>query len=308
MRAIRLAAAAAALALLLPAPAVTAGDTFDFVRVLEMPSKSPGVWGARFGAKAAEGTLVGLAVAADWWDGPGDVRAGDPKLSAMPGIVFEVRHGEDGPWVALPSTDRDLRLTARAAAPADAKGLFGGSPDGEWSVRQKGGAYPLALRIELTCRGDALLVKDLRVKDLSLPNLDPKPVVGKPHLPDRTENRTLKGGDGVEAVVVVENCGARKTKEVDLDLLVAPCGKRQGARLAFAQVPALEPGASAELKLAGVLPADFAKEKGVYEIVAFANPRGTEREVESFNNALTRAFRFEPPDPQAGLPPDIRDR
>ncbi len=304
----RLAASALALSLLGPAVPGGAGETFDFVRVFEPGGKGAGLWGGLFAAKAAEGTLVGLAVVGDWWDGPGDVRAGDPKLSAMPGILYEVRRGE-GPWVALPPVDRDLRLTARAAAPADAKDLLGTSPDGEWSVRQKaGGAYPLALRLEFTCRGDALLVKDLRVKDLSLPALDPRPVVGRPHLPDRTENRTLKGGDAVDAVVLVENCGPRRTREVDLDLIVAPCGKRQGTRLDHAPVPALEPGATAEIRISGKIPENLAREAGVFEVVAIVNPLGTEREVETFNNALSRAFKFAPPDAQGALPPDIRDR
>jgi hypothetical protein len=300
--------AAGAAALLLAGALSPAGDTFDYVRVFEPAGKGSGTWGGKFAARPGEGPLVGLSIAADWWDGPGDPRAGDPKLSAMPGILYEVKKGE-GPWIALPAADRDLRLTARTAAPADAKDLFGASPDGEWSVRQKaGGAYPRFLHVEFTCRGDPLLSKDLRVKDLTLPDLDPKPVVGRPYIADRIENRTLKAGDAVDAVVVVENCGARKTKEVDLDLLAAPAGKRQGARLGFAQVPPLEPGAVAELKISGKIPEDLAKEAGVFEIVAIVNPRGTEREVETFNNAAVRAFRYTPPEMKDSVPEDLRDR
>ena len=244
----------AAATLLALASLSPAGDTFDYMRVFEPAGKGSGIWGGKFAARPGEGPLVGLAVAADWWDGPGDPRAGDPKLCAMPGILYEVKRGE-GPWVALPAAERDLRLTARTAAPAEAKDLFGASPDGEWSVRQKaGGAYPHSIRLEFTCRGDPLLSKDLRVKDLRLPAIDPPPVVGKPYIPDRVENRTLKAGDAVDAVVLVENCGARRTKEVDLDLVAAPFGKRQGARLGFAQVPALEPGATAEMKISGKIP------------------------------------------------------
>ena len=132
--------------------------------------------------------------------------------------------------------------------------------------------------------------------------------MGKPYIPDRVENRTLKAGDAVDAVVVVENCGARRTKEVDLDLVAAPFGKRQGARLGFAQVPALEPGATAELKISGKIPEDLGKEGGIFEVVAVVNPRGTEREVETFNNALTRAFRVAKAEAKDSLPPDLRDR
>lgn len=295
-------------ALLLPGARSPAAETADYVRVFEPPSKGSGTWGGRFAARPSEGTLVGLAVVGDWWDGPGDPRAGDGKLSAMPGILYEVRRGE-GPWVALPAVDRDLRLTARAEAPAEAADLLGGNPDGEWSVRQKaGGAYPRTLRIEFTCRGDALLVKDLRVADLRLPDLDPAPVVGRPYVRDRVGNPTLLPGAAVEAVVVVENCGARRTKEVDLDLVVAPFGKRQGRRLGFVQVPALDPGASAEVKVSGRIPEEPPLEPGIHEILAVVDPRGTEREVESANNALSRAFRFALPEKKPTLPTDLRNR
>lgn len=301
---------AAALLLLAPllAPPALAAETFDFVRVFEPAAKGSGAWGGRFTARSTDRELVGLAVVGDWWDGPGDPRVGDPKLSAMPGVVYEVKRGE-GPWVALPPADRDLRLVVRAAAPAEAKGLLGGSPDGEWSVRQvAGGAFPRALRVELTCRGDRLLVKDLRVKDLHLPDLDPKPVVGRPWIPDRTENRTLKPGDAVAAVVLVENCGAKRTKEVVVELLVAPAGKRQGRRIDHAQVPALEPGATAEVKVAGRLPEDLVLEGNAGEIVAVVDPQGMVQDVETWNNALSRAFRTTPPEEKGKLPDDLRHR
>lgn len=288
--------------------AAAAAGTFDYVRVLEPASKLAGTWTGKLAPNPGEGVVAGVAVIADWWDGPGDPRIGDGKKSAMPGIVYEVKRGE-GPWVALPPTARDLRLLARAAAPEDAGALFGGSPAGEWSVRQAaGGAYPKSVRLEITCRGDALLVKDLRVKSLMLPGLDPKPVIGREYIPDRTENPVLRPGAAVAAVVVVENCGARRTREVDLDLLLVPWGRRQGRRLAFAQVPALEPGASAELRLDGKIPDDFAEESGFYEVLALANPRAAEREVETWNNAVGRAFRFELPPKKEALPGDLRDR
>ena len=296
------------LLLLLLAYLAAAVYNFDKRGVCEPACLGAGVWVGLSAARPADREVAGLAVVGDWWDGPGDVRAGDAKLSAMPGVLYEVRRG-DGPWVALPPADRDLRLVVRAEAPPDAKDLLGASPEGAWSVRQKaGGAYPHALRIEFTCRGDRLLVKDLRVKSLSLPDLDPKPVVGRPHLPDRTENRVLKLGDAVAAVVVVENCGARKTKEVDVDLLAAPVGVRKGPRLGHAQVPALEPGGSAEVRIDGTLPEDLSLEGGIFEIVAVLDPRGVEREVELFNNVLTRAFRLSPPEDASKLPDDLRNR
>jgi len=249
-----------------------------------------------------------VAVAADWWEGPGDLRAGDEKRCAMPGIVYEVKRG-DGPWTALPPASRDLRLTARAEAPAEAKALLGGSPSGEWSVRQSaGGAYPKLLRLELTCRGDPLLVKDLRVKSLMLPGLDPKPIIGREYIPDRIDNPVLKAGDEVHAVIVVENCGARPVKEVDLDLLAVPRGRRQGKRMGFAQVPALEPGKSVELRIDGKIPPDVLAESGAAEILALVNPRGTEREVETWNNAAVRAFRFQAPEKKDPLGGDLKDR
>jgi hypothetical protein len=304
----RPAPAAAALALLaLSVLAASAEEAFDYVRVLEPAPKGTGIWTGRFAPNPGEGPLVGLAVVADWWDGPGDPRVGDPKRTAAEGIVFEVRKGE-GAWTALPPANRDLRLFARSAAPADAKDLLGSGADGEWSVRQKaGGSYPPRLRVEFTLRGDPLLVKDLRVSSLMLPGLDPKPVVGHDYIPDRMENPTLKGGAEIHAAVTVENCGARKTREVDLDLLAVPYGKRQGKRLAFAQVPPLEPGKTADLKLDAKIPEDLATEAGVYEVLALVNPRSSEREVEAFNNALGRAFRFEPP-PKKDMPEDLKDR
>jgi hypothetical protein len=285
-----------------------AGDTFDYVRVLEPPGRGSGAWAGKFIPVTGEGELVGVTVAADWWDGPGDPRVGDGKKAAMPGIVWEVRRG-DGPWTALPPASRDLRLTARSAAPAEAKALLGGSPAGEWGVRQTaGGAYPKALRLELLCRGDPLIVKDLRVASLMLPGLDPKPITGREYIPDRIDNPTLKPGDEVHAVVVVENCGARPVMEVDLDLLAVVRGKRQGKRIGFAQVPALEPGRTAELKIDGKIPADFSSESGAGEVLAFVNPRATEREVDTWNNAVGRAFRFEPPPKKDPLGGDLRDR
>ena len=296
-------------ALLLAASlAAAAVDTFDYVRVLEPVSKGMGVWTGRLPAGPGAEDLVGVAVAADWWDGPGDPRVGDAKRSAMPGIVYEMKRGE-GPWTPIAAAARDLRLTARAEAPPDARSLLGGSPAGEWSVRQvAGGAYPRALHLEFTCRGDPLLAKDLRVKSLMLPGYDPKPVIGHDYIPDRIENPTLRPGAEVHAVVVVENCGARKTKEVDLDLVAAPRGKRLGKRIGFAQVPVLEPGASAELKIDGKIPADVAVESGVYEVVAVVNPRMAEREVETWNNALGRAFRLEIPPKKDPLSGDLKDR
>ena len=306
---------AAALALLLLAAAAPGLDGFDYVRVLEPAGKGMGTWAGKLPPGPGTEELVGVAVVADWWDGPGDGRVGDAKKSAMPGIRFELKRG-DGPWIPLPAADRDLRLTARAAAPAPAPGepageagLLGGVPAGEWQVRQAaGGAFARGLRLEFTCRGDALLAKDLRVKSLMLPGLDPKPVIGHEYIPDRTDNPTLKAGSEIKSVVVIENCGARKTKEVDLDLLVVPRGKRQGKRVGFAQVPPLEPGATAELKIDGKIPADAATEDGVYEVLAFVNPRLTEREVESWNNAVGRAFRLEIPKKKDPLSGDLKDR
>jgi hypothetical protein len=301
-------ASAAAAVLLAAALAAAAAGTFDYVRVFEPPSRGSGTWSGKYLPNPNEGEIVGLAVAADWWNGPGDARAGDAKKAAMPGIAYEVRRGE-GAWVPLPPADRDLRLTARTAAPADAEGLYGGAGEGEWSVRQvKGGAYPHRLRIEFTCRGDPLLVKDLAVRSLMLPGLDPKPVVGHEYIPDRTENPTLKSGAGVHAVVVVANCGARKVRETDLDLLAVPFGRRQGKRMGFAQVPALEPGAAVELRIDGTIPEDLAVESGLWEVLAYVNPRSSEREVETFNNALGRAFRYEVPEKKEALPSDLRDR
>jgi len=294
--------------LLAGAVAASAGDTFGFVRVLEPVSKEAGTWTGKLPPGAGSEELAGIAVCADWWDGPGDPRVGDAKRSAMPGIVYELKRGT-GPWTPIPAAARDLRLTVRAEAPAGAAGLLGGSPAGDWSVRQAaGGAYPRSLRLEFTCRGDPLLVKDLRVKSLMLPGHDPRPVIGREYIPDRIENPTLKPGAEIHAVVVVENCGARGTKEVDLDLLAAPRGKRQGKRIGFAQVPALEPGATAELKIDGKIPADVAAENGVYEVLAVVNPRMAEREIETWNNALGRAFRLEIPPKKDPLSGDLKDR
>jgi hypothetical protein len=305
MRFLAIAALAAASA---AAGAAPAADPIDYARHLELAPKGTGAWGSRFTPLAGEGPAVGLAVEADWWDGPGDPRAGDPKKSALEGAVFEVRRGE-GPWVALPACSRDLRLVARTEAPADAKDLLGAVPGGDWSVRQKAGSsYPLRVRIDFTCRGDPLLVKDLRLASIALPDLDPAPVVGRPHLPDRTGNRTLGPGAKIKAVAVVENRGGRKTKEVDVDLVLAPFGKRQGRRIGFAQCAALAPGASAEVTLEGVVPEDLAAEAGAWEALAIVNPRGAEREFETWNNALGRAFRFEIPVEKPALPGDLRDR
>jgi hypothetical protein len=288
--------------------AAAAADGFDYVRVLEPVSRISGAWTGKLPPGPASEELIGVAVAADWWDGPGDPRVGDAKRSAMPGILYEVKRG-DGPWTPLPPAARDLRLTARAAAPPEAKALLGGPPAGEWSVRQAaGGAYPRALHMEFTLRGDPLLVKDLRVKSLMLPAYDPKPVIGHEYIPDRVENPTLKPGAEIKAVVVVENCGARPTKEVDLDLLCVPRGKRQGKRIGFAQVPALEPGAAAELKFEGKLPADAAEESGMFEVLAVVNPRMAEREIETWNNALGRAFRLDIPVKKGPLGGDLKDR
>ena len=135
-----------------------------------------------------------------------------------------------------------------------------------------------------------------------------KPVIGREYIPDRIENPTLEPGAEVHAVVVVENCGARKTTEVDLDLLAAPRGKRQGRRIGFAQVPALDPGQSAELKIDGKIPDDVAVESAVYEVLAVVNPRMAEREVETWNNALGRAFRLEIPPKKDPLSGDLKDR
>jgi len=304
MRPLHLLAAAG----LAAAASVSAAETFDYVRYHELAPKLSGTWSGRFTPLSGEGPAVGLAVVADWWDGPGDPRAGDEKKSAMEGIAFEVRRGE-GPWVPLPACARDLRLCARTEAPADAKDVLGAVPAGEWGVRQKaGGAYPHRVRIEFTLRGDPLLVKDLRAASFSLPDLDPKPVVGHPHHPDRTANLVLKGGAALKAVVVVENCGARRTKEADVDFVAAPFGKRQGRRLGFGLCPALEPGKSAEVALQGVIPEDLATESGVWEALAVVNPRGAEREIETWNNALGRAFRFEVPAKKDPLPGDLRDR
>jgi hypothetical protein len=294
-----------ALAAATPAPAA---DTFDYVRVLETTGKGLGAWAGKFIPGTGEGELVGVRVVGDWWDGPGDPRVGDEKRSAATGIVWEVRRG-DGPWTALPPATRDLRLLARSAAPAEAKAILGGSPAGEWGVRQTaGGEYPRSLRVEFTCRGDSLMAKDLRVASLMLPGLDPKPITGREYIPDRIDNPTLKPGAEIHAVVVVENCGARPLKEVDLDLLAVVRGRRQGKRIGFAQVPALEPGKTAELKIDGKIPADFVAESGSAEVLAFVNPRGTEREVETWNNALGRAFKYELPAKKEPLGGDLRDR
>src|SRR5262245_15550620 len=103
--------------LLLLAAAASAAGTFDYVRHFEVPVKGSGIWTGKFAANPGEGELVGLSVEADWWDGPGDPRAGDLKKAPMPGIVYEVKRG-DGPFVPLPAAARDLRLTARTSAPA----------------------------------------------------------------------------------------------------------------------------------------------------------------------------------------------
>jgi hypothetical protein len=295
-----------AAALLAASLALAAGDTFDYVRYFEPASKGSGVWTGKFAAGTDD--LVGVAVAADWWEGPGDLRVGDEKKSAMPDIHYEVKRG-DAPWTPLPAAARDLRLTARTVAGAEAKALLGGGPAGEWSVRQTaGGAYPKTVRLEFTCRGDPLMVKDLRVKSLMLPGLDPKRVIGHDYFPDRVENPTLKPGSDVHAVIVVENCGARPTREVDLDLLAVPWGKRLGKRMGFAQVPPLEPGKTAELKIDGKIPADTLAANGNAEVLAVVNPRGAEPEVETWNNALGRGFRFEIPPKKEPLPGDLKDR
>jgi hypothetical protein len=300
--------AALTAALLLAASLAAAAGGFDYVRVLEPVQKPAGTWTGTLPPGTGGEELVRLAVVADWWEGPGDPRVNDAAKAAMPGIRYEVRRGE-GPWTPLPPADRDLRLEARAAAPEDAKGILGGAPAGPWAVRQAaGGAYPRALRLEFGCRGDPLLVKDLRVKSLALPDLDPKPVIGKEHHPDRVDNPTLRPGAVVKAVVVVANSGARKTKEVDLDLLAVLRGKRQGKRIAFAQVPGLAPGAEKEIVLEGRIPADVATEGGVWEILALVNPRAVEVEVDTWNNGATRAFRLEIPAKTEPLPGDLRDR
>jgi hypothetical protein len=299
---------AASAVLLLAAGLAAAADTFDYRRHFELSPKGHGTWSGKFVPGTGEGELVGLALVADWWEGPGDPRVGDEAKSAQPGTAYEVRRGE-GAWTALPPADRDLRLLLRTEAPADAKALLGGSPGGEWTVRQvAGGAFPKTVRIEFTCRGDALLVKDLRVKSLMLPGLDPKPVIGREYIPDRTENPTLRPGAAIRAEVVVENCGARRTKEVDLDLLAVPAGKRQGKRLGFAQVPVLKSGETAALTISGTLPEDVAAEGGAWEILAFVNPRAAEPEVELWNNAVGRAFVLEIPKKEGALPTDLRDR
>jgi hypothetical protein len=288
--------------------AAFAGDTFDYVRVVEPVIKGSGMWTGKVPQGPGPEELVGVAVEADWWDGPGDPRAGDEKRSAMPGIRYELKRG-DGPWTPLPPADRNQRLIARAATTPDLKALLGGSPVGEWQVRQAaGGAYPRAIHLEFTCRGDSLLAKDLRVKSLMLPAYDPKPVIGHEYIPDRVENPTLKVGAEIRAVIVVENCGARKTKEVDLDLLVVPRGKRQGKRIGFAQVQPLDPGKTEELVIEGKIPEDVATESGIHEVLALVNPRSAEREVEHWNNALGRAFRLDIPAKKDPLGGDLKDR
>ncbi len=292
--------------LLLLTAAATAADGFDYARLLEPASKVQGTWTGKFVAAPGEGEVVGIAVSADWWEGPGDLRVADEKRAPMEGIVFEVRRGE-GAWVPLPPAARGLDLRARVEAPADAKDLVGGSAAGEWSVRQaRGSEYPRRVRVEFVCRGDPLLITDLRIASLSLPDLDPRALPGRVHFPDRQENRTLKPGAAISAVVVVENCGARRTKEVDLDLVVVPFGERQGGkRIAFVQVPKIAAGKTVELALSGNLPDDF-KESGIHEILAVVNPRLTLPEVEPLNNYAGRGFRLEMP--STAMPEDLRDR
>ena len=289
-------------------PALLAAETFDYSRILPLANRGSGLWGAAFAPRAGEGELVGVRVEADWWEGPGDGRAGSAKKSAMEGIVYEVKRGE-AEWVALPEVSRDLRLTARAAAPEGTGGLLGGSPGGEWAVRQKaGGGYPRLVRLVFTCRGDPLLVKDLRAASLTCPGLDPPPVLGQEHIHDRTDNKALKEGDEVTCVVVVENVGARKSKEVDLDVRVVPFGRTEGPRIGFAQVPRLGPGETAELRITGKIPAKFTTESGSFELLAIVDPRGTLGETETLNNSLSRAFTFEVPKGEEALPEDLRDR
>jgi len=302
------AAALVAAAVALSHPGAAGGETFDYRRWFEPASKGSGEWAGKFLPGSNEGELVGLAVDADWWEGPGDPRAGDDARSVLKAVVYEVRRGT-GPWTPLPPADRDLRLAARTAAPEAAKALLGGSAGGDWSVRQAaGGEFPRRLRLEFTCRGDALLVMDLRVASIRLPGIDPPERVGRPYLPDRVENATLAKGTDVQAVVVVENCGARRTKEVDLDLLAVPFEKRQGGkRLGFVQVPRLKPGETAELTVGGKFLEDLAEESGAWEVLAVVDPRGTLAEVETFNNALGRAFTFKATE-KPKLPEDLRDR
>lgn len=286
---------------------VLAADGFDYVRRFTPTSKERGIWTGKFNASAKDGELVGLTVEADWWEGPGDGRPGDDARAPMEGFIFEVRRGE-GAWTALPTVNRDLRLVARTTLPPDSPTILGGSPVGEWSVRQvKGAEVASAVRVEFTLRGDPLLVTDLRVADMKLPGLDPPERVGRPWIPDRTELRTLEPGAEVSAVVTIENCGARRTKECDLDLLILPYGVRTGGkRLAFIEVPRLAPGTKVELSLKGKIPEDY-ETGGSFEIVAWVDPRGVQKEVEPYNNLLTRAFTLVVVDPSK-QPDDLRDR
>jgi hypothetical protein len=287
----------------LAAAAALAADPVPYARWFEPASRGSGIWGGKFAGAPADKELDGVAVAADWWEGPGDGRAGEPTRAPLKGVVFEVKRG-DGPWVALPATDRDLRLVARASAPADAASLRGGAPSGEWSVRQvAGGEYPRHLRLEFTLKGDPLLVTDLVVDELRLPGLDAAPVVGRPHLPDRQDTPVVERETAVAAVAVVRNAGARKTRECDLEIYAAPWGARKGAkRLEYAVVPALATGASTEVKIAAKIPAE-ADPGGPWEVWVVADPRGTLRETEILNNLLSRGVTLKVPPPKSGRTP-----
>jgi hypothetical protein len=292
--------------LLLAAAAFAAAEPFAYARWFEPAGRGSGLWGGKFLASATDKELDGLVLVADWWEGPGDLRAGDDAKSVLKNVVFEVKRG-DGAWVALPAAERDLRLRARAEAPVDAKALRGGSPGGEWSVRQSaGGEYARHVRVEFTLKGDPLLVTDLAVDELRLPGLDAPPKVGRPHLPDRQDTPRLDPDQAFTAVAVVRNAGARKTKECDLDLFAAPWGARKGAkRLAFAAIPALAPGGSAEVKVEGRIPAD-ATVNGPWEIWVVADPRAALRETESLNNVLGRGVTLVVPPPKEANPLDDR--
>ncbi len=285
----RLAAAAlVATALLGPARA-PAAEPFVYTRYLELASRGTGLWSGKMPVVADEGEVVGFSVVADWWGGPEDTRPGDEKRAPREGFVYEVRRG-DGAWTALPAAARDLRLLARAAAPPEAKGLLAGAPSGDWAVRQAaGGDFPRAVRLELRCRTEPFYVLDLRVASVRLQGLEPAERPGRPYIPDRTEMPALAAGAEVVALVTVENCGARATREVDLDVGVVPFGSRKGEkRLGFVQVPPLEPGATKELTVKGKLPADLAA--GASEVLATVDPRAVQREIETWNNSLGRAF------------------
>ncbi|MHC4924256.1 MAG: hypothetical protein ACYTG4_09290, partial [Planctomycetota bacterium] len=271
-----LAAVALVTAFLAPAPSAdgaAVGRTHDYERWFELKNEGAGLFTGKFVASAKEGDLIGLRVEADWWNGPGDPRIDHKEKSAMPGVVFEVRRG-DGPWTTLPATDREVDLMVRTAAPEGTEGLLGGSPTGNWSIRQvKGGAFPRRLKMIFTCRGDALLVRDLRVKSFSIPAMDPPKHVGRRWMPDRVDNPTLKPEDAVKVVVEVENCGARRTKEVEVELIAIKWNERSGGRrLGFAQLSKLKKGETATVTIEAKLPEDIAEESGVWELRAVVDP------------------------------------